>query len=67
MGTVICFYRVMSNTYKAERELKERENQFKAGVTGIPFSHRTSIQGNPMRSGDWKSSSRFHKCCTKED
>ena len=27
----------MSNTYKAERELKERENQFKAGVTGIPF------------------------------
>jgi len=61
------YHRVMSNTYKAERDLKERERQLKAGVTGIPFSHKTSVQGNPMRSGNWKSSSKFHKFCTKED
>merc|ERR1712062_570657 len=54
--TFLCCHRVMSNTYKAERQLKERETKWRAGVPGIPFAHRTSIQGNPMRSGDWKSS-----------
>ena len=61
------YHRVMSNTYKAEREMKERETKWRAGVPGIPFAHKTSIQGNPMRSGDWKSSSKYHKYCTKED
>ena len=30
------------------------------------FSHSTSVQGNPMRSGNFKSSSRFHKNCANE-
>ena len=56
----------MSKSYKSERDLKEKQKLFKLGVVGIPFSHSTSIQGNPMRSGDFKSSSKYHKHCSKE-
>ena len=64
--TAKCIFRSMSDTYKAERDLKERRKLFSLGVTGIPFGHRTSIQGNPMRSADFKSSSKFHKNCSME-
>ena len=59
-------FSAMSKSYKSERDLKEKQKLFKLGVVGIPFSHSTSIQGNPMRSGDFKSSSKYHKHCSKE-
>ena len=64
---IILTFSVMSQTYQAERVLKEQERLQRLGVTGIPFGHRTSIQGNPMRSATYKSSSKYHKNCNKEE
>ena len=53
--------RVMAETYAADRDLKSRRELLKSGATGIPFSHATSVQGNPMRAASWASSSRYHR------
>lgn len=61
------YHSVMSQTYQAERVLKEQERLQRLGVPGIPFGHGSSIQGNPMRSANYKSSSKYHKNCSKEE
>ena len=59
--------RVMAETYAADRDRSEREKERASGATGIPFSHATSVQGNPMRAGGWSSSSRYHRQCSREE
>ena len=59
--------RVMAETYAMDRDRAEREKERASGATGIPFSHATSVQGNPMRAGEWRSSSRYHRHCTQEE
>ena len=56
----------MHSTYRAERDQEARRLQFLSGAPAIPFAHSTSVQGNPMRSADFKSSSKYHKNCAKE-
>ena len=65
--TSILLVRVMAETYAADRDRTEREKERASGATGIPFSHATSVQGNPMRAGGWSSSSRYHQGCTREE
>ena len=59
--------RVMAETYAADRDRTAREKERESGATGIPFSHASSVQGNPMRAGGWSSSSRYHRHCTREE
>ena len=53
----------MAETSAADRDRVERERVKASGSPGILFSHATSVQGNPMRAADWRSSSRYHRKC----
>ena len=65
--SILCSFRVMAETYAADRDRTEREKKRASGATGIPFSHATSVQGNPMRAGGWSSSSHYHRQCSREE
>merc|ERR1712037_95820 len=67
LGAMQHYHRVMAETYAADRDRSEREKERASGATGIPFSHATSVQGNPMRAGGWSSSSRYHRQCSREE